>query len=208
MAYFLERGQLDKARNQLMWLCSRDPSNLRADELAGGTLESLSENLSDSVVAPLFFYALFGPLGAFGFRSANTLDSRVGFRGRFEWVGKFSARIDDILCVIPARLGAVLLVFGAVACHPSEAQSIVRRGFFVAWRDAKQCDSPNAGWPMACFAGILEVRLEKRAQYALNGPPGDGKPPGFQDIRRGYVIAQVAGILTFLSAMAAVALLK
>ena len=193
-----------------MWLCSRDPSTLRADELAGGTLESLSENLSDSVVAPLFFYTLFGPLGAFGFRAANTLDSRVGFRGRMEWVGKFSARKDDILCIIPARLGALLLIVGAVVCHPRRAAlSILRRGLWVAWSDAKQCDSPNSGWPMACFAGILEVQLEKRGQYSLNGPPaGDGKPPGFQDIRRGYVIAQVAGIFTFLLAMAAIALFR
>ncbi|KAL3930343.1 MAG: hypothetical protein SGBAC_011807 [Bacillariaceae sp.] len=208
MAYLLERGQLDKARNQLSWLCSRDPSNLQADELAGGTLESLSENLSDSVVAPLFYYVLLGPLGAFGFRAVNTLDSRVGFRGRHEWTGKFSARLDDILCLVAARLTAILLVVGAAICHPTEMRSMIRKGLSVAWRDSNQCDSPNAGWPMACFAGILDVRLEKRGQYSLNGPPGNGKPPRYQDIRHGHLIAQVAGILTFLLTVVTLAILQ
>jgi len=208
MSHFLERGQIDKARKQLTWLCSRDPSNLKADELAGATLESLSENLSDSVVTPLFYYVLFGPVGAFGFRAANTLDSRVGFRGRNEWVGKFSARFDDVLCLIAARLTAILLVLGAAACHRKEMGTMVRRGLSVAWRDANQCDSPNAGWPMACFAGILDVRLEKRGQYSLNGPPADGKAPTHKDIRNGHLIAQVAGIFTFLLTMLILAIIQ
>ncbi|CAB9510959.1 Cobalamin biosynthesis protein [Seminavis robusta] len=209
MAHFLERGQLQKARAQLSWLCSRDPSQLQADELAGGTLESLSENLSDSVVSPLFYYVLFGPLGAFAFRTMNTLDSRVGFRGRCEWVGKFSARCDDLLNLIPARLTALLLVVAAGLLQPSSGFApVIQKGLSVAWRDASQCDSPNAGWPMATFAGILDVRLEKRGQYSLNGPPngGTGKAPGHQDIRRGHTIAQLAGILAFLVAMAASAI--
>mmetsp|Transcript_10316 Transcript_10316/g.24801 ORF Transcript_10316/g.24801 Transcript_10316/m.24801 type:complete len:242 (+) Transcript_10316:3345-4070(+) len=205
MSYLLERGQLDKARNQLSWLCSRDPSGLRADELAGGTLESLSENLSDSVVSPLFYYVSFGPLGAFGFRVVNTLDSRVGFRGQYEWVGKFSARVDDILCLVPARLTVILLAMGAAVCHPNEMWSIIRKGLSVAWRDSNQCDSPNAGWPMSCFAGILDVRLEKRGQYSLNGPPANGKLPQYEDIRHGHLIAQVAGTFTFLLTMVTLA---
>ena len=81
---------------------------------AGGTLESLSENLSDSLVSPLTFYAVLGPLGAFGFRVANTLDSRVGYRGgKYEYVGKPSARFDDLLNLLPARLTAVLLALAS-----------------------------------------------------------------------------------------------
>ncbi|KAL7518944.1 hypothetical protein ACHAWX_003744 [Stephanocyclus meneghinianus] len=75
MARFLERSQLDEARSQLSWLCSRDPSNLTAADLAGATLESLSENLSDGTVAPWFWYIVFGPLGALRYRIASTLDS-------------------------------------------------------------------------------------------------------------------------------------
>lgn len=208
MAHFLEHDQLGKARQQLSWLCSRDPSDLRADELAGATLESLSENLSDSVVSPLFYYVLFGPLGALAFRVMNTLDSRVGYRGRCEWVGKFSARVDDLLNLIPARLTSLLLVLSA-AClsgqRKGHASNVIQRGLGVAWRDASQCDSPNAGWPMATMAGILGVRLEKRSQYSLNGPKngGCGEPPNQTDVRRGHTIAQFAGIIVFILAVIA-----
>merc|ERR1712238_43283 len=94
MARFLERSQLKEARSQLSWLRSRDPTHLNSEELSGGTLESLSENLSDGTVAPWFWYILFGPIGAMGYRIANTLDSRVGYRGRYEWFGKASDKSD------------------------------------------------------------------------------------------------------------------
>ena len=83
-----EREQIDEARAQLSWLCSRDPSNLNSSDLAGGTLESLSENLSDGFVAPLFWYVLFGHIGALGYCVVNTLDSRIGHRGKYKWFGK------------------------------------------------------------------------------------------------------------------------
>ena len=209
MAHHLERNQLQRARDLLVWLCSRDPSKLRADELAGGTLESLSENLSDSVVGPLMYYVLLGPVGAFAFRAMNGLDSRVGYRGRYEWVGKPSAKWDDFICLIPARLTAILLVLAAVMLHllgriPNPA-AIGKKGLVVAWRDAGQCDSPNAGWPMAAFAGILGVQLGKEGQYCLNGAEGggDGKPPGYRDIRKGHSVAQLAGILSIVFAAVA-----
>jgi adenosylcobinamide-phosphate synthase len=209
MAHFLERNQLKRARDQLSWLCSRDPSTLQSDELAGATLESLSENLSDSVISPLVYYVLFGPVGAFAFRVMNTLDSRVGYRGRCEWVGKPSARWDDVLNLFPARLTALLLVLAAALLNllggASDPTSVVQQGLAVAWRDASQCDSPNAGWPMATLAGILDVRLEKRDQYSLNGPKagGSGKAPGHHDIGKGHDIAQLAGFMAFLFAMVA-----
>ena len=221
MAHFLERGQLDEARNQLSWLCSRDPSSLVSDELAGGTLESLSENLSDSLVSPLTYYVLFGPLGAFGFRVINTLDSRVGYRGgRYEFVGKPSARIDDLLNLFSARLTALLLALAAWCLDPrshsggrcsvnqdenSRSSICAKRGLQTALRDAGQCDSPNAGWPMAAMAGILGVCLEKKGQYALNKA---GPPPGHRTIRIGHDIAQLAGLLAVLLAMTVSTLLR
>ena len=147
-------------------------------------------------------------MGAFAFRVMNTLDSRVGYRGRTEWVGKPSARWDDIINLFPARLTALLLVLAAALANllggVSNPTSVVQQGLSVGWRDASQCDSPNAGWPMATFAGILGVRLEKRDQYSLNGPKagGSGKPPGPNDIRKGHSIAELAGFLLFLLAMA------
>lgn len=215
MAHFLERGQLDEARAQLSWLCSRDPSNLLPDELAGGTLESLAENLSDSLVSPLVWYVLLGPLGAFGFRVINTLDSCVGYRGKYEYVGKPSARVDDLLNLFSARLTALLLALAARCLTPtpkSGASMLYKekdkakknsicatRGLQAAWRDAGQCDSPNAGWPMGAMAGILNVCLEKKGQYALNKV---GVPPGYASIRRGHKIAELAGFLSVLLALA------
>jgi cobalamin biosynthesis protein CobD len=206
MAHMLNRGQIQQARDQLSWLCSRDPSTLQLDDLAGGTLESLAENLSDSLVAPLIWYVLLGPLGAFGFRVINTLDSRVGYRGgRFEYVGKPSARCDDMLCLLPARLTALLLALAGGCVESSESNRTIIRGLKVAFRDAGQCDSPNAGWPMATLAGVLNVCLEKKGQYALNKV---GQPPGPKAIREGHRIAELAGFMSILLAVVASSLLN
>ncbi|KAL9182789.1 hypothetical protein ACHAXT_004068 [Thalassiosira profunda] len=196
MAKFLERMQLDEARMQLSWLCSRDPSTLGSAALAGGTLESLSENLSDGFVAPLFWYVVLGPMGALGYRIINTLDSRVGYRGKFEWFGKPSARLDDVVNFIPARITALLLALAAwfvPGCIPS-------RGLATAWRDQSRCESPNAGYPMACFAGVLGVRLDKPGEYCLGTA---GRNPSSANIRAGHRVAQLAGFMTLIGAVAA-----
>lgn len=195
MARYLERGQIEEARSQLSWLCSRDPSRLNLSELAGATLESLSENLSDGFVAPLFWYVLLGPVGAIGYRTINTLDSRIGYRnGKYEWFGKASARLDDLINLAPARMTAMLL--SAAACivrGPSSA----RKGLRTAWKDSGRCASPNAGWPMACLAGVLGVRLEKSGEYRLGA---EGSEPGTDSVRDGHRVAQVAGGLAVLAA--------
>jgi len=189
MARFLERDQIDDARAQLSWLCSRDPSKLGASDLAGGTLESLSENLSDGFVAPLFWYVLLGPLGSLGYRIANGLDSRIGYHGKFEWFGKPSARFDDLTNLIPARITALLLAFAALFVKRCDAS----KGLKTAWKDCSQCESPNAGWPMACFAGILGVKLKKEGAYCLGSA---GVDPGPANIRAGHQVAHIAGGLT------------
>jgi len=195
MARFLERDQIDDARMQLSWLCSRDPSKLSSSDLAGGTLESLSENLSDGFVAPLFWYVLLGPVGALGYRVVNTLDSRIGYRGKYEWFGKPSARFDDLINFIPARLTALLLALAANFVRGCNAS----QGLQTAWKDRKQCESPNAGWPMACFAGILGVRLKKDGAYCLGKA---GIEPGPTNIRSGHKVAQLAGGMSVLVAIA------
>jgi adenosylcobinamide-phosphate synthase len=158
----LAEGDLPRAREALTSLCSRDPAGLSERELAGATIESLSENASDSVVAPLFYYALFGVPGALFYRAANTLDAMVGYHGRYEYLGKVAARLDDVLNLIPARLTALLLwLAGALLRMPA------RRGARIAWRDHARTESPNAGWPMAMAAGLLGVCLDKRDAYAL-----------------------------------------
>ena len=199
MAKFLERDQINKARMQLSWLCSRDPSKLNSSDLAGATLESLSENLSDGFIAPLFWYVLLGPVGALGYRIVNTLDSRIGYRGKYEWYGKSSARLDDLINIIPARLTALLLALAAIVVNKDVRSA--HRGLHVAWKDHKQCESPNAGWPMAMFAGLLGVNLQKKGDYCLNTK---GMSPRATNVRVGHQMATVAGGLAVLLATFAI----
>lgn len=198
MAKFIERDQIDDARGQLCWLCSRDPSTLGPSDLAGGTLESLSENLSDGFVAPLFWYVMFGPIGALGYRVINTLDSRVGYRGKYEWFGKPSARLDDLINYVPARITTVLL---ALSASFTLGRRSAWRGLQIAWKDQRQCESPNAGWPMACFAGLLGVQLKKEGAYCLGA---SGTEPTPVDIRAGHRVAELAGGISLLIAITAV----
>ena len=160
----------------------------------------MQENLSDGTIAPWFWYITFGPLGALGYRIANTLDSRVGYRGgKYEWFGKPSARFDDLINFIPARVTAIAL---CLAAHIAPTQNCcATTGLKTAWHDCSQCSSPNAGWPMAAMAGILRVRLEKKGEYCLGKNIDGVKDPNPNDIRAGNGIAQIAGGLSLLAAI-------
>ncbi|NJN68054.1 MAG: cobalamin biosynthesis protein, partial [Chloroflexaceae bacterium] len=152
--------------------------------IAAAAIESLAENTSDSVVAPLLAYALGGLPGAFAYRAANTLDAMVGYRGRYEYLGKVPARLDDLLNLVPARLTALLIAAAAVGCSADAPQA-----WQVMWRDHALTASPNAGWPMAAVAGALGVRLEKMGHYCLNER---GRAPTAADIRRAGRVVGVA----------------
>lgn len=161
----LAAGRLEQARRDLGSLCSRDASRLDPPQLVGGAVESLAENLSDSVVAPLFYYALFGLPGAIFYRAVNTLDAMIGYRGRHEYLGKASARLDDALNYVPARLTALLLLAAGWF-----ARAAPGRGWRMLRRDGARTASPNAGRPMAAMAGLLGVELEKPGHYRLGDP--------------------------------------
>jgi adenosylcobinamide-phosphate synthase len=164
----LARGDVGRARYDLRSLCSRDASTLDEPLLAAATIESIAENASDGFVAPLFYYALFGVPGAVAYRAINTLDSMIGYRGRYEWLGKASARLDDAANFVPARLTAgLLLLAGALAGHDA------RGGLRILARDGARTESPNAGRPMSVMAGLLGVALEKPGHYVL----GDAREP-------------------------------
>ncbi len=157
--------RVDEARFGLRSLCSRDPSELGPRELVAATIESVAENASDSFVAPLFYYALFGLPAAIAYRAVNTLDAMIGYHGRYEYLGKASARLDDVLNWLPARItAALLLVAGFIGGKR------VRRAWSTWRRDAKTTESPNAGRPMAVMAGLLGVELEKAGHYRLGDP--------------------------------------
>ncbi len=164
----LEQGDLAAARLSLRNLCSRDAADLSAAEVAAATVESVAENASDSIVAPLFYFALFGLPGAVVYRAVNTMDAMIGYHGNYEFIGKCAARLDDLLNLIPARLTAWLLLLAGFFQFKDwrQARAIWRR-------DAHLTESPNAGHPMAVMAGLLRVRLAKRNHYAL----GDDTTP-------------------------------
>ena len=158
----LLRGDLERARAGLQSLCSRDPAQLDAPQVIAATVESVAENASDSFVAPLLYYAALGLPGAVFYRAVNTLDAMIGYRGRYEYLGKAAARLDDLLNLLPARLtAALLLVAGRLA------RADTARGLAILQRDRGNTPSPNAGWPMAAMAGLLGVQLDKPGHYRL-----------------------------------------
>ena len=191
----LEAGRLDAAREALgRDLVSRPVDSLDAGHVASGAIESLAENLTDSLVAPVLFFLLGGVPAAWAYRVVNTADAMLGYRqGELEHLGKVAARLDDALNWVPARLAALGLVAGAALAGASGSQ---------AWRflrrDGGTTASPNAGRTMAAMAGGLGVRLVKPGLYTL----GDGPLPDPATIGLALRVAAVAAAL----AMAAAAL--
>ena len=159
---------LQAGRERLAMLVSRDTSHLSESEVRESAIESLAENLNDSVLAPIFWFVLFGLPGAAVYRFANTADAMWGYRGlrkgvNWEWAGKWAARADDVLSWLPARITALLLV--AVSGRVSLKKLKLEAG---------KTPSPNSGWPMAAMALALGVSLHKPGVYALNP---NGRPP-------------------------------
>jgi len=182
-------GDLARARAGLSSLCSRDAAALDEPLVAAAAVESVAENASDSVVAPVFYFALFGLPGAVAYRAINTLDAMIGYRGRYEYLGKAAARLDDLVNLILARITAGLVLAAAAVTGRDAA-----RGWRVMRRDAATTESPNAGWPMAAMAGALGVVLEKPGHYRLGAP---GAAPGPATIRAAWRVVATAAALGF-----------
>ncbi|MDF2706029.1 MAG: cobalamin biosynthesis protein [Nonomuraea muscovyensis] len=190
LAGALEGGDLARARARLPHLCGRDPSALEAPELARATVESLAENTSDAVVAPLFWGALAGVPGLLAYRAINTLDAMVGHRSpRYERFGWAAARLDDVANFVPARITGLL----TVAAAPDR-----RRALAVLARDGHRHPSPNAGRCEAAFAGALDVTLGGVNVYAgrteHRPEMGDGRKPEVRDIRRAVRLTRVVSL--------------
>jgi len=194
MAGHLERGDLPAARQRLGHLCSRDATGLDEAELARAAVESVAENTSDAVVAPLLWAAVGGVPGVLAHRAVNTLDAMVGYRTprhvRFGWA---AARLDDLLGLAPARLTAGLVA--ALAPLVGGAPDAALR----AWRrDAAAHPSPNAGPVEAAFAGALGVRLGGSSTYAGHvedrGRLGDGPSVVCADLARTVRLSRAVGL--------------
>ena len=184
---------LAAGRERLSWLVSRDTAQLTDSEVRESAIETLAENLNDSVVAPLVWFVLFGLPGAAVYRFANTADAMWGYRGiykgqHWEWAGKWAAWADDALSWLPARLTAGLLALAAGGLP-----------FQTLRREARKTPSPNSGWPMAAMALALGVPLRKPGVYTLN-PTGRPTRPADMALAQKYaskvLLALMASALT------------
>jgi adenosylcobinamide-phosphate synthase len=177
----LRRGDLVEARRQVGFIVGRDTERLDPAEIARATVETVAENISDGVIAPLCYFLLGGPALACAYRAINTLDSMVGYRNEhYRDFGMVAARLDDVVNFIPARLTMLLLVGGALLLGLDW-----RQAWKLSWRDAPKHPSPNSGYPEAAVAGALGVQLGGLNYYggvpslrALMGDPKEPLAPG------------------------------
>lgn len=189
---------LESARQKLSMYVSRDTSKLSESDVSSAAIETMSENFVDSIFTPLFYYAIFGPLGlvaAYAYKAVSTLDSMVGYKDEDHIkMGKFSARLDDVLNWPTARLSVffiilasfILNIFRGSAYDPAEAQ-------LCAFRDCRIPSSPNSGYSMAAFAGSLKLRMEKPGTYVLGEKYAR---PGCEDINRASLLILATSLLT------------
>ena len=176
---------MGEARYELRSLVSRDAASLNQSLASAAAIESVAENTTDSYIGPWLAFALLGLPCAFAFRAVNTLDSMIGYRGRYEYLGKASARLDDAMNLIPARISAALMVAAGALCRLPVGQ-----GWHWAFMGRRLTASPNAGWTIGAMSGLLGVALEKSGHYRI----GDGlREPGpahiGASIRVAYAVA-------------------
>ncbi|MBZ2165055.1 cobalamin biosynthesis protein [Methanobacterium spitsbergense] len=154
---------LVKARHSLSYLVSRDTSKLSKTELISADIETLTENITDSIISPLIYAFLFGVLGAVFYRVVNTLDAMVGYKNPENInIGWFPAKLDDILNYFPARITGWLVIIASFFLKLNW-----KNAYKIMMRDAKKTPSPNSGYPMAATAGALGIQLKKPGYYEL-----------------------------------------
>jgi adenosylcobinamide-phosphate synthase len=198
----LDADELDLARERVRNLVGRQTAGLSAAEVARATVESVAENTSDAVVAPLFWGAVAGAPGLLGYRAVNTLDAMIGHRSarylRFGWA---AARLDDLMNWIPARIAGVLAAALAPIVDGSAAAAIG-----TWWRDARQHPSPNAGVVEAAFAGALGVKLGGQNFYGGRiedrGVLGGGRTVQVGDIARAARLSRAVSVSAVVLAVA------
>ena len=187
----LLKKDLEAARQSVSMIVGRDPENLSEEQVVTAALESLSESFNDGVVAPAFWLLVGGLPGLAVYKIVNTADSMIGHRDlKYKNFGWASAKFDDLLNYIPARISGLLIV---MAC---------RRGLISMLRQAKLHDSPNAGWPESAMAGGLGIKLGGPATYSgevLMRPIfGSGEYPTLKDFKKGIRISRISHFLLWI----------
>lgn len=199
VAVALEGDDLGQSRIEIAKIVGRDPERLNQPGIARAAIESLFENFSDAVVAPVFWYVLFGAPGILALKTVNTLDSMIGRKNsRYLDFGRWAARLDDIMMLVPARLSGLLLTIAArftSGCNAKEA-------FRIMMRDHGHHASPNSGWPEAAGAGALGLALAGPRHYkdhdAIEPWIGDGRSSAdFRDVGRALSLMAKSCLLLF-----------
>ncbi|AKB79773.1 Adenosylcobinamide-phosphate synthase [Methanosarcina horonobensis HB-1 = JCM 15518] len=205
----LEEDRLEKVRELLPIYVSRNTSKLTKTQMSSAVVESVSENYVDGILSPIFYYAIFGELGlvaAYAFKAISTLDSMVGYKTEpYRELGYFSAKSDDVLNWIPARISVIFILAAAftVSLFSKKGRKINPfDSVKIAFEDGMKTPSPNSGYPMAATAGALGVKLEKPDTYVLGAsyPPTEVK-----DIKR---VSQLIAIASGFSLVAFVAVIQ
>jgi len=186
----VQKNELNKARANLSMIVKRNTKNLDKNHILSGTLESLSENIVDGITGPMFYFAIFGLPGAFAYRIVNTVDSMVGYKTQmFKNLGWFGANCDNILNYIPSRLTGLTIVLGSMLLGYDW-----KNCYEIFKRDGKKTDSPNAGYPMAAFAGALGTKFEKLQHYSLG--TGDNEITS-KKVKDAITLMKVTSLLFF-----------
>jgi adenosylcobinamide-phosphate synthase len=194
---FLEAGKIEEARRALALIVGRDTASLDQEGILKACIETVSENTSDAVVAPLFYLFLGGPILAVVFKAASTLDSMVGYRtDRYREIGWAAARLDDLLNLIPARLTAILMIIAAPPLGLNAWGALQ-----MVMRDSRKPSSPNAGFPEAAAAGALGVQLGGAAYYFGEKihKPTLGDPDRPVTIQSYYLMVRLMYLCSFLA---------
>lgn len=195
----LKRGDVEQARAAVSMIVGRDTAVLDETGIAKAAVETVAENTSDGVIAPMFYLAIGGPLGGWVYKAVNTMDSMVGYRNdRYEYFGRAAARLDDVVNFIPARLSALLLILSAYFTGMDG-----RQAWRIFLRDRLNHKSPNSAQTEAACAGALRVRLAGDAWYfgKLVKKPfiGDAlRQVEFEDIRRANRLMGLSAVLGLL----------
>ena len=194
----LETDSIDDARNGLESLVSRNASELDRPLVAAAAIESVAENTTDSYIAPWLAFAILGLPGAFAYRAINTLDSMIGYRGEYEYLGKASAKLDDAVNLVAARLSALLILIAGIPLKLP-----VARGWKWALLGRRLTASPNAGWSIGAMSGLLGVALEKPGSYRIGDSMAE---PRSQDIGVAVRVAYLVAIFGIPLSMGVIAL--
>jgi adenosylcobinamide-phosphate synthase len=183
----LRDNETEQARLSLRALVSRDTAVLEPEQVVTATVASVVENSCDSFTAPLLYFVVFGVPGAIAYRVINTFDAMVGYRGEYEYLGKFAARLDDVVNYLPARLTALFMVAAAWFCRRN-----TREAWRIMRRDHHRTSSPNGGWTMSAAAGALGLQIEKPGHYRLGEA---GNPPEVAVINRSIGLVLVTATI-------------